>query len=195
MARRAKVERKTTETDIKLSLNLDGAGKYKIDSSVPFLDHMLSLMARHGHFDLTLQARGDTHVDYHHTVEDVGIVLGGAFRQALGDMKGMARYGFAKVPMDEALAEMVVDISGRPGLVYNVKLPKGKVGDFDVELVYDFFKALSDHAGTTIHINVPYGINLHHIIEAIFKSFGRAMDNATVLDARTRGIPSTKGKL
>ncbi len=195
MARRAKVERKTTETDIKLSLNIDGAGKYKIDSSVGFLDHMLSLMARHGHFDLTVQAKGDTHVDYHHTVEDVGIVLGQAFRQALGDMKGIARYGFARVPMDEALAETVVDISGRPGLVYNVKLPKGKVGDFDVELVYDFFKAFSDHAGTTAHINVPYGINLHHIIEAVFKSFGRAMDNATALDARTRGIPSTKGKL
>ncbi len=195
MARRAKVERKTTETDIKLSLNIDGAGKYKIDSSVPFLDHMLSLMARHGHFDLTVQAKGDTRVDYHHTVEDVGIVLGQAFRQALGDMKGIARYGFAKVPMDEALAETVVDISGRPGLVYNVKLPKGKVGDFDVELVYDFFKAFADHAGTTLHINVPYGINLHHIIEAVFKSFGRAMDNATAFDTRTKGIPSTKGKL
>ncbi len=195
MARRAKIERKTTETDIKLSLNIDGAGKYKIDSSVPFLDHMLSLMTRHGHFDLNVQAKGDTHVDYHHTVEDVGIVLGQAFRQALGDMKGIARYGFAKVPMDEALAETVVDISGRPGLVYNVKLPKGKVGDFDVELVYDFFKALTDHVGATVHINVPYGINLHHIIEAVFKSFGRAMDNATAFDARTKGVPSTKGKL
>ncbi|MHB8173860.1 MAG: imidazoleglycerol-phosphate dehydratase HisB [Nitrospirota bacterium] len=195
MARRAKVERNTAETQIKLSLNLDGAGKYKIDTSVPFLDHMLSLMARHGHFDLTIQAKGDTHVDYHHTVEDVGIVLGQAFRQALGDMKGIARYGFAKVPMDEALAEAVVDISGRPGLVYNVKLPKGKVGDFDVELVYDFFKAFADHAGATLHISVPYGMNLHHIIEAVYKSFGRAMDSATAFDAKTKGIPSTKGKL
>jgi imidazoleglycerol-phosphate dehydratase len=195
MARRARVERNTTETQIKLSLGLDGTGKYKVDSSVPFLDHMLSLMARHGRFDLTVQAKGDTRVDYHHTVEDVGIVLGQAFKQALGDMKGIARYGLAMVPMDETLAEAVVDISGRPGLVYNVKLPKGKVGDFDVELAYDFFKALTDHAAITLHINVPYGMNLHHIIEGIFKAFARAMDAATALDPKTKGIPSTKGKI
>jgi len=195
MARKARVERNTAETQIKLSLTLDGAGRHKVATSVPFLDHMLSLMARHGHFDLTVAAKGDIEVDYHHTVEDVGIVLGQALKQALGDMKGIRRYGSAKVPMDEALAEAVVDISGRPGLVYNVKLPKGKVGEFDVELAYDFFKALTNHAGITLHVNVPYGGNLHHIIEAVFKAFGRAMDEAAGLDARARGVPSTKGML
>ncbi|HLB25830.1 MAG TPA: imidazoleglycerol-phosphate dehydratase HisB [Nitrospirota bacterium] len=195
MARKARVERNTAETQIKLSLTLDGAGRHKVATSVPFLDHMLSLMARHGHFDLTVAAKGDIEVDYHHTVEDVGIVLGQAFKQAMGDMKGIRRYGSAKVPMDEALAEAVVDISGRPGLVYNVKLPKGKVGEFDVELAYDFFKALTNHAGITLHVNVPYGGNLHHIIEAVFKAFGRAMDEAAGLDARARGVPSTKGML
>ena len=195
MARKATVERSTAETKVKLTLNVDGAGKYKVDTSVPFLDHMLSLMARHGHFDLNVKATGDTHVDYHHTVEDVGIVLGQAFKKALGEMKGIRRFGEAKVPMDETLAEAVIDISGRPTLVYGVKMPKGKVGEFDVELAYDFFKALTNHAGLTLHMRVLYGDNLHHIIEAMFKAFGRAMDSATGLDNRGGGVPSTKGVL
>ena len=195
MTRKAKVERNTTETQVKLTLNVDGTGKYKVSSAVPFLDHMLSLYAKHGMFDLAVQAKGDTHVDYHHTVEDVGIVLGQAVKQALGDMKGIRRYGEARVPMDEALAEVALDISGRPNLVYKVKMPKGKVGEFDVELVYDFFKAFTDHAGVTLHINVPYGSNLHHIIEAVFKAFGRAMDIATAADPRVKGVPSTKGAI
>ena len=195
MSRSATVQRKTAETDIKLSLGVDGTGKYEIDTSVPFLDHMLSVMTRHGHFDLHVHAKGDTAVDYHHTVEDVGIVLGQALKTALGDMKGIRRYGTAKVPMDEALAEAVVDVSGRPGLVYNVKLPKAKVGEFDVELGYDFFKALTNHAMVTLHVNVPYGDNLHHILEAVFKAVGRALDDATSLDGRNIGVPSTKGTL
>lgn len=195
MGRNAGIERNTAETKIKLSLELDGSGSYKVDTSVPFLDHMLALFARHGHFDLTVEASGDIEVDYHHTVEDIGIVLGQALKQALGDMKGIRRYGEAKVPMDEALAEAVVDISGRPGLVYNVGLPKGKVGEFDVELAYDFFKALTNHAGMTLHVSVPYGENLHHIIEAEFKAVARCLDAAASLDPRTKGVPSTKGVL
>ena len=195
MPRSATIERNTSETQINMSLTLDGTGKYEVKTSVPFLDHMLSLMAKHGHFDLHVHAKGDIEVDYHHTVEDVGIVLGQAFRQALGDMKGIRRYGESRVPMDEAMAEAVVDISGRPNLVYNVKLPKGKVGEFDVELAYDFFKALTNHAQLTLHLNVPYGENLHHIIEAMFKAFGRAMDAATEIDNRYLSVPSTKGLL
>lgn len=195
MPRSATIERNTSETRINMSLTLDGTGKYEVKTSVPFLDHMLSLMAKHGHFDLHAHAKGDIEVDYHHTVEDVGIVLGQAFKQSLGDMKGIRRYGEAKVPMDEAMAEAVVDISGRPNLVYNVKLPKGKVGEFDVELAYDFFKALTNHAQLTLHMNVPYGENLHHIIEAMFKAFGRAMDAATEIDNRYLSVPSTKGML
>jgi len=195
MGRNAAIERNTAETKIKLSLEVDGTGTYEIRTSVPFLDHMLTLFARHGHFDLKVEASGDIEVDYHHTVEDIGIVLGQALRQALGDMKGIRRYGEAKVPMDEALASAVVDISGRPGLVYNVELPKGKVGEFDVELAYDFFKALTNHAGMTLHVAVPYGENLHHIIEAEFKAVARCLDIATSLDPRTKGVPSTKGVL
>jgi imidazoleglycerol-phosphate dehydratase len=152
-------------------------------------------MAKHGHFDLHVHAKGDIEIDFHHTVEDVGIVLGQAFKQALGDMAGIRRFGESRVPMDETLAEAVLDISGRPGLVYNVNMPKGKVGDFDVELAYDFFKAVTNHAGITLHINVPYGDNLHHIIEAVFKAFGRAMDSATSIDGRSKEVPSTKGLL
>ncbi len=195
MTRKAVVERKTGETAVKLSLNIDGSGRHKVDTSVPFLDHMLTLVARHGMFDLTVQARGDIEVDYHHTVEDVGIVLGQAIRKALGEMKGIRRYGEARTPMDEALAEAAVDISGRPNLVYRVRMPKGKVGEFDVELARDFFKAFSDHAGATVHISVPYGSNLHHIIEAVFKAFARALDMATGMDGRGKGVPSTKGVL
>lgn len=195
MGRKAGIERSTAETKIKLSLEVDGKGKYKVATGVPFLNHMLELFTRHGMFDLTVDAKGDTDVDYHHTVEDIGIVLGQAFRQALGDMKGIRRYGQSKVPMDETLAEAVVDISGRPELVYNVNMPKGKVGEFDVELAYDFFKAFTNHAGLTLHINVFYGENLHHIIEAVFKAVARAMDDATTLDPRVKGVPSTKGVL
>lgn len=195
MSRKAGIERSTAETKIKLSLEVDGKGKYKVATPVPFLNHMLELFTRHGMFDLTVDAKGDTDVDYHHTVEDIGIVLGQAFKQALGDMKGIRRYGQSKVPMDETLAEAVVDISGRPELVYNVNMPKGKVGEFDVELAYDFFKAFTNHAGLTLHINVFYGENLHHIIEAVFKAVARAMDDATTLDPRVKGVPSTKGVL
>ena len=195
MSRSATIERNTAETQVNLSLNVDGTGKYEVATSVAFLDHMLSLMARHGLMDLSAKATGDIQVDYHHTVEDVGIVLGQAFRKALGEMKGIRRYGFSKVPMDETLAEVVLDISGRPGLVYNVDMPKGKVGEFDVELAYDFFKAVSNHAGITLHINLVYGDNLHHIIEAIFKAFGRAMSDACGIDPRVSGVPSTKGVL
>ena len=195
MSRSATVQRKTAETEIKLSLGVDGTGKSEIDTSVAFLDHMLTVFTRHGHFDLHVHAKGDTAVDYHHTVEDVGIVLGQALKTALGDMKGIRRYGTGKVPMDEALAEAVVDVSGRPGLVYNVKLPKAKVGEFDVELGYDFFKALTNHAMVTLHVNVLYGENLHHILEAVFKAVGRALDEATGPDARNVGVPSTKGML
>ena len=195
MTRKATVERNTSETKVKLALTIDGAGKYEVATSVPFLDHMLSLMAKHGKFDLNVSATGDTDVDFHHTVEDVGICLGKAFREALGDMNGIIRYGSALVPMDEALAEAVVDISGRPGLVYNAKLPKGKVGEFDVELARDFFKAFTDNAGVTMHLTVRSGDNLHHMIEASFKAFGRAMDMATAKDARGGGVPSTKGTI
>jgi len=195
MPRKADIKRKTGETDVNVKLDIDGKGRYKVDTSVPFLDHMLELFGKHGTFDLTVKAKGDTQVDYHHTVEDVGIVLGQAFKKALGNMKGIKRYGAFKVPMDETLAEVVIDISGRPGIVYNVELPKGKVGEFDVELVYDFMKAFVNNAGLTMHINLHYGENLHHIIEAIFKAAARAMDIATSIDPRSESVPSTKGVL
>jgi len=195
MARAAALERVTNETRIRLELNVDGSGNGVICTSVPFLDHMLNLFARHGLFDLKVEASGDIDIDFHHTVEDIGIVLGDAFKQALGDKKGIRRYGQASVPMDETLASVSIDISGRPYLVYNVRLPKVKIGDFDVELAREFFQAFVNNAGLNLHINVMYGENVHHIIEACFKAVARAMDVATQLDPRVEGVMSTKGVL
>jgi len=195
MARAAAIERVTKETRIKLSLNVDGKGDAKICTSVPFLDHMLNLFARHGLFDLEVEASGDIDIDFHHTVEDIGIVLGEAFKQALGDKKGIRRYGQATVPMDETLASVAIDISGRPYLVYHVVLPKVKIGEFDVELAREFFQAFVNHCGLNLHINVMYGENVHHIIEACFKAVARAMDAATQFDPRVEGVMSTKGVL
>jgi len=195
MARTAAVERATKETRIKLSINLDGTGEAKVCTSVPFLDHMLDLFARHGLFDLIVEAQGDIDIDFHHTVEDVGIVLGQAIKDALGDKKGIRRYGQATVPMDETLASVAIDLSGRPYLVYNVRLPKVKIGEFDVELAREFFQALVNNLGANLHINVMYGDNVHHILEACFKATARALDMATQLDPRIEGVLSTKGKL
>ncbi|MEW6161882.1 MAG: imidazoleglycerol-phosphate dehydratase HisB [Nitrospirota bacterium] len=194
--RTAKVERKTKETDIKLTINLDGKGQYSIDTSIPFLDHMLSLMCKHGIFDMKMKAKGDIHIDFHHTVEDIGIVLGKAVKQALGDMRGISRFGQATVPMDEALASVSLDISGRPYLVYKVEFPKkSKIKNFDPDLIEDFLQAFVSNSGITLHVESQYGRNTHHIIEAIFKALGRALRNAVSIDPRIKGIPTTKGKL
>jgi imidazoleglycerol-phosphate dehydratase len=195
MTRTATIERVTKETRIKLSLTLDGSGAAKICTSVPFLDHMLNLFARHGLFDLEVEACGDIDIDFHHTVEDIGIVLGEAFKKSLGDKKGIRRYGQASIPMDETLASVAVDISGRPYLVYHVNLPKVKIGDFDVELAREFFQAFVNNCSLNLHINVMYGENVHHIIEGSFKAFARAMDAATQMDPRVEGVMSTKGIL
>ena len=195
MSRCAEIERVTKETRIKLALEVDGRGEGAICTSVPFLDHMLNLFARHGLFDLEIEACGDIDIDFHHTVEDIGIVLGEAFKQALADKKGIRRYGQATVPMDETLASVAVDISGRPFLVYNVRLPKVKIGEFDVELAREFFQAFANHLGLNLHVNVMYGDNVHHILEACFKAVARAMDTATQLDPRVQGVMSTKGVL
>jgi imidazoleglycerol-phosphate dehydratase len=193
--RTAKVERKTRETDIKLTLNLDGKGLYSIDTSIPFLDHMLSLMCKHGIFDIKLKAKGDTDVDFHHTVEDIGIVLGKAVKQALGGMKGISRFGQATVPMDEAIASISLDISGRPYLVYKVGIPKkNKIKNFDIDLIEDFLQAFASNSGITLHVGSFYGRNTHHIIEAVFKALGRALKEAVSIDSRIKGIPTTKGK-
>ena len=195
MSRTATIERITKETRIKLSLDVDGTGQAAICTSVPFLDHMLNLFARHGLFDLTIEASGDIDIDFHHTVEDIGIVLGEAFKQALGEKNGIRRYGQATVPMDETLASVAIDISGRPYLVYHVALPKVKIGEFDVELAREFFQAFVNHCGLNLHVNVMYGENVHHIIEACFKAVARAMDSATQHDPRVEGVLSTKGVL
>jgi imidazoleglycerol-phosphate dehydratase len=194
--RTAKIERKTKETDIKLTLNLDGRGQYSINTSIPFFDHMLSLMCKHGIFDIKLKAKGDIEIDYHHTVEDIGIVFGKAVKQALGDMKGISRFGQATVPMDEALASVSIDISGRPYLVYRVAFPKKtKIKNFDPDLIEDFLQAFVSNSGITLHVESPYGRNTHHIIEAVFKALGRALRNAVYIDPRIKGIPTTKGQL
>jgi len=191
--RTARVDRKTKETDIKIELNLDGEGKYSINTAIPFLDHMLSLMSKHGLFDLKIKAKGDIDIDDHHTVEDVGITLGKAVRQALGDMKGITRYGQAAVPMDEALAEVCLDISGRPYLIYKVEFPKrSKIKDFDPDLIEDFLQAFVSNSNITLHVKSHYGRNTHHIIEAIFKALGRALRPAVTIDPRVKGVPSTK---
>ena len=193
--RTAKITRDTTETQINLTVNLDGSGTGQIDSAVPFLDHMLTLLARHGAFDLSLQARGDIDIDAHHTVEDVGICLGQALSRALGDKAGITRYGHALVPMDEALVLVAVDLSGRSHLSFQVDLPTARVGNFDTELVEEFMRALVNNAGLTLHVNMLAGKNTHHIIEAIFKALGRALRAAWTKDPRATGIPSTKGVL
>ena len=193
--RNATIERKTSETDIFLTLDLDGRGSSEIDTSVPFMDHMLGAVASHGFFDLKVQATGDVEIDAHHTVEDLGICLGEAFKKALGDKAGIRRFGRATMPMHEALASVIIDFSGRPFLVFNVDIPKAKVGEFDTELVEEFFVAFCNHSGANVHVNLAYGDNLHHIIEGIFKAFGRALDEATGLDPRIEGVLSTKGKL
>jgi imidazoleglycerol-phosphate dehydratase len=195
MSRQAVIERITKETQIKLSLDIDGTGEAKVCTSVPFLDHMLNLFARHGLFNLEVEAKGDIDIDFHHTVEDIGIVLGEALKQALGDKSGIRRYGQASIPMDETLASVAVDLSGRPYLVYNVRLPKVKIGEFDVELAKEFFQALTNNLAANIHINVMYGDNVHHILEACFKALARALDQATQHDQRISGVMSTKGKL
>jgi imidazoleglycerol-phosphate dehydratase len=195
MARTAKVRRATRETEIEVELSIDGTGNHDIQTSIPFLDHMLSQLARHGYFDLNIRAKGDIEIDYHHTVEDMGIALGEAFCQAIGDKKGIRRFAQASVPLNEALAHCVVDIAGRAFFVFNVELPKSKIGQFDVELVQEFFQAFSANSGITLHFNSEYWTNLHHIIEAMFKSFARALDQACTLDPRSSEVPSTKGKL
>ena len=195
MARTSHVKRSTSETQIEVSLNLDGSGIQDIKTPIPFLDHMLSQLAKHGYFDLTVKAQGDTQIDFHHTVEDVGIAVGQAFKEALGEKKGIRRFAEASTPLNEALAQCVIDISGRSYFVFNVDLPKSKLGEFDVELVSEFFQAFSANSGTTLHLNSPYWDNLHHIIEALFKAFARSLDSASSIDSRTSDIPSTKGTL
>ncbi|MBA2410802.1 MAG: imidazoleglycerol-phosphate dehydratase HisB [Gammaproteobacteria bacterium] len=194
--RTASVERNTNETRISINLNLHGSGHAKLRTGVPFFEHMLDQVARHGLFDLDIEAEGDLHIDAHHSVEDTGIALGQAFRQALGDNKGIYRYGQAYVPLDEALSRVVVDFSGRPGLTYNVVYPRARIGDFDVDLVQEFFHGFVNHAYATLHIDNLRGVNAHHVCETIFKAFGRALRMAVALDPRMADIiPSTKGSL
>jgi len=196
MQRKTTIERKTKETDIKMSLNLDGTGVNSIKTSVPFMDHMFSHIARHGFFDLTIKAKGDIEIDDHHTVEDLGIAFGQALKKALGDSRGIRRYGEATVPMDETLAQVVIDLSGRPYLVYQLDLPKKyKLKNFDPGLAEDFFRSVANHAGMNLHIRILYGRDVHHMLEGIFKAFGRALDQATSLDPRIKGVLSTKGKI
>ena len=194
-ARRATIGRNTTESRITIGLGLDGTGKRRISTSIPFLDHMLDLLAKHGFFDLTIKATGDTHIDDHHTVEDIGIVLGEALKKALGKKAGIRRFGTAWVPLDETLAQVTVDLSGRPYLVYNVKLPHRRIKGFDLYLFEDFFQALTTHAAMNLHINVSYGRNPHHIMESIFKALAKALDQAVAVDVRVKGVLSTKGSL
>jgi imidazoleglycerol-phosphate dehydratase len=192
MERRSRIERRTAETDITVSVDLDGSGLYTVRTGVPFLDHMLSMVARHGFVDLEVQATGDLDVDYHHTVEDVGICLGQAWHEAMGNKQGMRRYASASVPLEETLASAVIDFCDRPYLVYNVDIPPGRIGTFDVELVETFFLGFASHSRATLHLNLNYGRNRHHIAEALFKAFSRATDDATQLDPRLTGLLTTK---
>ena len=194
-SRYAKIERTTSETFVKAELGLDGTGLGNISTTIPFVDHMLNLLAKHGLFDLTVEAKGDTEIDHHHTVEDIGIVLGMALKEAVGEKAKIRRFGWATVPLDETLAEVVVDLSGRPFLVYNVELPHRQVKDFDLGLFEDFFQALVNQGALNLHINVKYGRNPHHIIEAVFKAFSKALDQAVLIDDRVTGVLSTKGSL
>ncbi|HMM45676.1 MAG TPA: imidazoleglycerol-phosphate dehydratase HisB [Candidatus Macondimonas sp.] len=195
-ARTARIERATLETRISVELNLDGSGVSRLATGLPFFDHMLDQIARHGAVDLAIAAQGDLAVDAHHTVEDVGIALGQALAQALGDKKGISRYGHAYVPLDEALSRVVIDFSGRPGLEYAVDYPRARIGDFDVDLIREFFQGLVNHAQATVHIDNLKGRNAHHIAETVFKAFGRALRHAAAFDERqAQVIPSTKGSL
>ena len=194
MNRSSRITRKTRETDIEVALNLDGAGQVDLATGIPFLDHMLHLFAAHGYFDLTVKATGDLEVDQHHTVEDIGICLGQAFREALGAKSGVRRYGEARVPMDEALAQATVDLSNRPFLHFDVRFAPVSAA-LDPQLIKEFWRAVAIHGGMTIHIEVPYGDNTHHIMEAIFKAMGRALDRASQPEPRAQGTPSTKGML
>lgn len=194
-ARKADIHRQTTETDIHLSIQVEGEGKYEVSTGVPFLDHMLELFTRHGFFNLSVQASGDIAVDDHHTVEDVGLALGQALREALGDKHGIRRFGAASVPLDEALVECVVDLSGRPFLAYNLEIQQERVGNFSTELIHDFFLALTNQVGMNLHLNMTQGRNPHHIIEAGFKAFARALSSAVEQDPRVQGVLSTKGRL
>ena len=193
--RTATVARRTKETDIQLTLNVDGRGRYEVETGIPFLNHMLELFTKHGFFDLTVRASGDLEVDYHHTVEDVGLALGQALREALGDKAGIRRFGEASVPLDEALVTTVVDLSGRPFFAYDVRIKHAKIGTFDVELIHDFLLALTNQAGMNLHVRMASGRNPHHIVEATFKSLARALDQATLRDPRVAGVLSTKGVL
>ncbi|MDQ0340853.1 imidazoleglycerol-phosphate dehydratase [Caldalkalibacillus uzonensis] len=193
--RQASLRRTTNETDISLSFTIDGEGSSKVDTGVPFMDHMLDLFTKHGLFDLDVNAKGDIEIDGHHTVEDVGICLGQALKEALGDKKGIRRYGHAVVPMDESLAEVAIDLSNRPHLEFRAQFPQAQVGQFDTELVHEFLWKLALEARMNLHVILHYGSNTHHMIEAIFKALGRALDEATRLDPRVKGIPSTKGML
>lgn len=194
--RSAQITRNTLETQIAITLNLDGSGKASFDTGVPFLDHMLDQIARHGLLDLNIVAKGDLHIDAHHTVEDIGIALGQAFHQAIGDKKGLRRYGHAYVPLDEALSRVVLDISGRPGLVFNVDFSRATIGEFDVDLIHEFFQGFVNHALVTLHVDCLAGSNAHHQAETVFKAFGRALRMALELDPRMAGMmPSTKGSL
>jgi imidazoleglycerol-phosphate dehydratase len=193
--RKAEVKRKTKETEIAIKIDLDGSGRHSIGTGIPFFDHMLSLLAYHGSIDLTLKAKGDIGVDAHHTVEDVGICLGNGIRKALGEAEGIKRYGMAMIPMDETLGSVVLDLSMRPCLVFHMKLRRLRIGNFALELVEEFFKALCNHSRSTVHINLLYGKNSHHMVEAVFKGFGRALKEAVSLDERISQVPSTKGIL
>lgn len=193
--RRASVERRTNETDIKLAFAIDGSGQSDIRTDVPFLNHMLDLFAKHGLFDLSVDARGDVEVDDHHTVEDIGICLGLALKEALGDKKGIRRYASVFVPMDDALAQVVVDLSNRPHLEYRAQFPSAQVGSFSTELVHEFLWKFALEARINLHVIVHYGVNTHHMIEAVFKALGRALDEAASIDPRVQGVPSTKGVL
>jgi imidazoleglycerol-phosphate dehydratase len=193
--RDAQITRNTLETQITVKLDLDGSGNSRLATQVPFLDHMLDQIARHGVFDLEVEARGDLHIDAHHTVEDIGITLGQAFAKAVGDKKAVRRYGHAYVPLDEALTRVVIDLSGRPGLEFNIGFTRARIGEFDVDLVHEFFQGFVNHAHVTLHIDNLRGTNAHHQAETAFKAFGRALRMAVELDPRTAGVPSTKGSL
>jgi imidazoleglycerol-phosphate dehydratase len=194
--RQVEVTRNTSETQVSITLNLDGSGLAKLNSGVPFLDHMLDQIARHGMFDLIIEAKGDTHIDDHHTVEDIGITLGQALSKAVGDKAGLSRYGHSYVPLDETLSRVVIDLSGRPELEFHVPFTRARIGTFDVDLSIEFFRGFANHAGVTLHIDNLRGVNAHHQMETVFKAFGRALRMAVAIDPRALGIvPSTKGSL
>lgn len=193
--RKGNIKRKTSETTISVEMDLDGSARSEIDTTVPFMDHMLNLLSRHGLFDIKIVGKGDREVDDHHLVEDLGICLGQAVKKALGSKEGIKRYGSALVPMDESLCSIALDLSGRPYLIYHVEFGEARIGDFDPALLKEFFKSFSDHSGMTLHINVLYGKNNHHIAESIFKAFARALSEAVGLDSRIQGVMSTKGSL